>query len=164
MKQAFRLNRRTAHSNLQRNTLIFRIETHITTEVNMRALYNQNGHVQAWLQHDDQWLVDLHGIPIGFLKDGSIYNLRGLHIAWWHGDHVRDHWGRVLLITRDAGHTGAMRPVFQSRPTPPASIVRPTLPTISLRPLAVPDKPAWGNLNVLYMAPLEGRGRRGSGR
>jgi hypothetical protein len=130
----------------------------------MRALYDQNGHVRAWLQHDDQWLVDLHGNPIGFLKDGSIYNLRGLHIAWWHGDHVRDHWGRVLLITRDAVHTGAMRPVFQSRPTPPASIVRPTLPTISLRPLAVPDKPAWGDLNVLYTVLFEGRGRRGSGR
>jgi hypothetical protein len=125
-------------------------------EVNMRALYDQNGHVKVWLQHNDSWLVDLRGHALAFIRDNSIYNLRGLHIAWWQGDNVRDHWGRVLLITRDAIHTGAMRPVFQSRPTPPTLLVRPTLPMVRLKPILMPDKPAWGDVNVLYTAPLEG--------
>jgi hypothetical protein len=52
----------------------------------------------------------------------------------------------------------------QSRPTPPTLLITPTPPTIRLKPISMPDKPAWGDLNLLYTAPVEGRGRRGSGR
>jgi hypothetical protein len=72
-------------------------------------------------------------------EDGCLYIAitapDGHRYPWWQGDNVRDHWGRVLLISRDAGHSGAMRPVFQSRPTPPTLLVRPTLPTIRLKPI-----------------------------
>ena len=47
----------------------------------MRALYDYNGHVRIWLRNDAKWFVDLHGNALAFIDEGSIYNLKGCHVA-----------------------------------------------------------------------------------
>jgi 4-fold beta-flower domain-containing protein len=51
-------------------------------EAIMRALYDYNGHVRIWLRNDAKWFVDSHGNALAFIDEGSIYNLKGCHVAW----------------------------------------------------------------------------------
>src|ERR1700688_4456874 len=66
----------------------------------MRALYDYSGHVRIWLRNDAKWFVDSHGNALAFIDEGSIYNLKGCHVAWWRGDRIRDHHKRGLRYAR----------------------------------------------------------------
>src|ERR1700722_380119 len=104
----------------------------------MRALYDYSGHVRIWLRNDTKWFVDSHGNALAFIDEGSIYNLKGRHVAWWRGDRIRDHHGNVVLVTHDVQLLETLKPTWHIRPLPPIQRTMPTRPTIGLRPGIAP--------------------------
>jgi hypothetical protein len=111
----------------------------------MRALYDYNGHVRIWLRNDAKWFVDLHGIALAFIDEGSIYNLKGCHVAWWRGDRIQDHHGNVVFVTHDVQHLETLKPTWHIRPLPPIQRTMPTRPTIGLRPLESRTSGRWAD-------------------
>src|SRR5262245_38738814 len=111
----------------------------------MRALYNKNGTVVAWLSNSDEWIVDAQGRPIGIIREGTIYDALGHAAGWWNHQQVHDLSGRIVLLLRDAPHLGVPRPAFRTPPTPP--IIRPTsaMPAVSAKPFRRIEKREWGN-------------------
>jgi uncharacterized RmlC-like cupin family protein len=67
----------------------------------MRELYDQKGEVGIWLNDDEKWLLDLKGNATAIVHEGSIYDLKGRHAAWWRGDRIEDHSGNVIFVTHD---------------------------------------------------------------
>jgi hypothetical protein len=111
----------------------------------MRALYDYNGHVRIWLRNDAKWFVDLHGNALAFIDEGSIYNLKGYHVAWWRGDRILDHHGNVVFVTHGVQHLETPKPTWHIRPLPPIQRTMPTRPTIGLRPLKSQTSGRWAD-------------------
>jgi hypothetical protein len=112
----------------------------------MRALYDQSGEVKTWLRDDDKWLVDLHGNARAYVNDGSVYDLRGRHSAWWRGDLMQDHLGNVIFVTHDVQHLFMMlKPLLHLRPLPPTQKIMPLRPTLGLRPIEHQPSGRWGD-------------------
>jgi hypothetical protein len=120
-------------ANFQRNRM----------EIIMRALYDHNGQVGIWLDDDEKWLLDLHGNALAIVHEGSIYDLRGHHAAWWRGDRIQDHYGNVIFVTRDFQHLQTLSPLWHLRPLPPIEKIKPTRPTLGLRPIESQTRGRW---------------------
>ena len=101
----------------------------------MRGLYDQKGKVEIWLPEDEKWLLDLHGNAIACVHEGSIYNLKGRHVAWWRGDRIEDHAGNVIFVTHDVHHLRMLKPLWHLRPLAPTPKIMPLRPTPGLRPI-----------------------------
>ena len=114
----------------------------------MLALYDQKGEVGIWLGEDQKWLLDLQGNAIACVHEGSMYDLRGRHVAWWKGDRIEDHAGNVIFVTHDVEHLRMLKPFFHLRPLPPIPKIMPVRPLLSLRPIEFPASGRWGDPRV----------------
>ena len=94
----------------------------------MEALYDERGVVYAWLDAEADRILNLAGQTAAFIDNDSIYNLRGLHIGWWEGDHVLDKSGAVAGFTENAGNIGVTKPTKGTKPTQPTKGLVPTRP------------------------------------
>ena len=123
----------------------------------MRALYDRTGHVGIWLDENEQWLLDLHGNALAFVHDGSIYDLKGRHVAWWRGDRIQDHHGNVVYVTCDVQYLHTLNVLRRLGPLPPTEKIMPMRPMLGLRPLEPLTSGQWADqqsfLNNLLGTP-----------
>lgn len=110
----------------------------------MIALYDSTGTVRAWL-HRAGRIYTLSGQNLAFVKEDSVYDWKGQHIAWWEDGHVRDSVGAVAYFTTRAKDLGGLSPFRQLVPIKPLLVTSPLKPRLALKPLKPRKRAAWSN-------------------
>lgn len=100
----------------------------------MEPLYGRSGEVYAWLEVETGRIINTRGKHLAFLGGDSVYSWSGRHVAWWHGDHARDHDGKVIVFTRRARGLGPVLPALGALPARPQLAAVPPKPTRGTKP------------------------------
>ncbi|WP_376788216.1 4-fold beta flower protein [Phenylobacterium montanum] len=100
----------------------------------MEPLYGRSGEVYAWLEVETGRIISLRGKHIAFLGGDSVYSWSGRHLAWWYGDHARDHGGKVVVFTRRARGLGPVLPILGAMPARPQVAAVPPRPARGSKP------------------------------
>jgi len=109
-------------------------------------LYNRNGQVVAFLLNGDR-VVSRSGASVAWIRNGSIYDYSGKHLAWWEKDHVRDRNGAVMYWQRGAS-TGLVHPIPQIPPIPPIPSIPPIKPIPAIPPIKPLRRLAWSSSSL----------------
>ncbi len=61
-------------------------------------LIDRTGAVRVWADRNSSWLFHLTGDAFGLVSFDAVFRRTGAQIGWWYGDHIRDRFGRVVLV------------------------------------------------------------------
>ena len=61
-------------------------------------LLDRTGNVKFWADPRSSWMVDLDGNAVAFITVDAVYDRNGIQLGWWHGDHLRNRNGQVVLF------------------------------------------------------------------
>jgi integrase len=73
-------------------------------------LLDRAGNVKLWADPRSGWVWDLMGHVSALISFDGVFNRQGTQIAWWHGDHIRDRYGNVVLVRQGAKIEGVNIP------------------------------------------------------
>ena len=66
--------------------------------MNLMPLMDRRGNVTAWADRDSGWVSDRMGKVFALVWFDGVFHQRGAQIGGWYGDHIRDRYGRVVLV------------------------------------------------------------------
>ena len=66
--------------------------------MNLMPLMDRRGNVTAWADRNSGWVSDQMGKVFALVWFDGVFNQRGAQIGGWYGDHIRDRYGRVVLV------------------------------------------------------------------
>ena len=66
--------------------------------MNLMPLMDRRGDVTAWADRNSGWVSDRIGKVFALVSFDSVFNQTGAQVGWWYGDHIRDRYGRVVLV------------------------------------------------------------------
>lgn len=66
--------------------------------MNLMPLMDRRGNVTAWADRNSGWVSDQMGKVFALVWFDGVFNQRGAQIGGWCGDHIRDRYGRVVLV------------------------------------------------------------------
>ena len=66
--------------------------------MNLMPLMDRRGNVTAWADRNSGWVSDQIGKVFALVWFDGVFNQTGAQIGWWYGDHIRDRYGRVVLV------------------------------------------------------------------
>jgi hypothetical protein len=112
----------------------------------VEPLFDRLGAVFGWIDLQSGKIVNRQGRHSAFVANGSVYDWRGRHVAWWHDDHIRNHSGQIALFLRDAGGFGPAKPALSAIPVRPAIAVTPARPVTSATPARPARSASWAPL------------------
>lgn len=104
-------------------------------------LYDRNGRVAAFILSRSR-IVTPQGRSVAWVRERSIYDYQGGHLAWWYGDHIRDHSGQLMYWLRGAS-TGLVHPIPQIPPIPGIPSIEPIKPIPSIPPMKPMRRLSW---------------------
>ncbi len=111
----------------------------------MIPIYNQHGHLIAWLQ-GAQWqrqvVHDLYGQARAYLHHNELYTFDGRHLGRFSRGYFRDHLGSAVAFVEDATN-GPVSPLPGLLPFPPLPGVTPIPALPPLPPLPAVELYSW---------------------
>jgi hypothetical protein len=123
----------------------FYLEQSATEKNNMKPLYDRSGYAKAWLSQSGQWMVSLTGRLLAYVRDDSIYDFSGNHVAWWVDEKVLSHDGYIIFVGPNIPHFEAVNRPYHTRPMRPTSRGLRTIPTLRGKPVKPIKNYKWGD-------------------
>lgn len=118
----------------------------------MMPLYDQGGHVCAWLTAKGPWLISCAGRRLAYLSEDSVYDVKGRHVGWWAPQKILDHGGQIVLVGPDVPSYKTeltARTLQQRKPRPHGMRVEPIL---GEKPPKAVEFPRWSNATAFIDA------------
>jgi 4-fold beta flower protein len=113
-------------------------------------LIDRAGNVKAWADPRSGWITDLAGNAFWFVSFDGFFTRRGAQVGWWHGDHIRDRYGRVVLSRPDAQIEVIKIPSPKRLPQPPKMHLPPSHPVLTWLPPPLLKKHQWADFYSLH--------------
>jgi hypothetical protein len=118
----------------------------------MTPLYDQGGHIRAWLTINGSWLVNCTGRRLAYVDKDSIYDRAGRHVAWWASQKVLDHGGLLVLVGPDVpSYKIELSAAALQRQKPKPHGVS-SVPILGQKPPKAVEFPRWSNASAFLDA------------
>ena len=129
--------------------------------MNLMPLMDRRGDVTAWADPNSGWVGDQMGKVFALVWFDGVFNQRGAQIGGWYGDHIRDRYGRVVLVRPGTKIEDLNMPRPNKIPRSPMLYLPSTHPALKWLPTPVSKKHYWAVLAHWTMALGDfGRGRK----
>ena len=91
--------------------------------MNLMPLMDRRGDARAWADRKSGWVSDRMGNVFALVWFDGVFNRTGAQIGGWYGDHIRDRYGRVVLVRPSTKIEDVNMP--HPKKIPPPSLIEP---------------------------------------
>jgi len=118
--------------------------------MNLMPLTDPRGNVTAWADRNSGWVSDQMGKVFALVWFDGVFNQRGAQIGGWYGDHIRDRYGRVVLVRPSTKIEDLNMPRPKKIPPPPKVHLPSGHPVLKWLPTPSVKKHQWADLRSLH--------------
>ena len=118
--------------------------------MNLMPLMDRRGNVTAWADRNSGWVSDQMGKVFALVWFDGVFNQRGAQIGGWYGDHIRDRYGRVVLVRPSTKIEDLNMPRPKKIPPPPKLHLPSGHPVLKWLPTPSVKKHQWADLRSLH--------------
>jgi hypothetical protein len=116
----------------------------------LMPLMDRRGDAPAWADRNSGWVSDRIGNVFALVSFDSVFNQTGAQIGWWYGDHIRDRYGRVVLVRPGTKIENVNVPRLKRIPRPPMLHFPSRHPVLKWLPTPASKKYQWAEVSSLY--------------
>jgi hypothetical protein len=116
----------------------------------LMPLMDRRGDATAWADRNSGWVSDRIGNVFALVSFDSVFNQTGAQIGWWYGDHIRDRYGRVVLVRPGTKIENVNVPRLKRIPRPPMLHFPSRHPVLKWLPTPASKKYQWAEVSSLY--------------
>src|SRR4029077_11747667 len=109
----------------------------------LMPLMDRRGDATAWADPDSGWVSDQIGRVFALVWFDGVFNQTGAQIGWWYGDHIRDRYGRVVLVRPGTKIENVNVPRLKRIPQPRCCISPSRHPVLKWLPTPASKKYQW---------------------
>jgi hypothetical protein len=117
--------------------------------MNSMPLMDRRGNVTAWADRNSGWVSDQMGKVFALVWFDGVFNQRGAQIGGWYGDHIRDRYGRVVMVRPGTKIEDLNLPRPNKIPRSPMLNLPSTHPALKWLPTPVSKKHYWADFSSL---------------
>jgi len=116
----------------------------------LMPLMDRRGDATAWADRNSGWVSDRIGNVFALVSFDGVFNQTSAQIGWWYGDHIRDRYGRVVLVRPGTKIENVNVPRPKRIPRPPMLHLPSSHPVLKWLPTPVSKKCQWAEVSSLY--------------